>query len=70
MIQSEKYTCRTKHIDIKFHSTKQLTETGNLNMDLCPSKFMTTDILNISVAIHELKILIKLKLTTASLLRD
>lgn len=46
MIQSEKYTCATKHTNIKFHFIKNLRETGIIDFVYCPSKLMTADVLS------------------------
>lgn len=36
---------KTKHIDIKFFSVKHLKETGIIDLEYCPSKLMTVDVL-------------------------
>lgn len=45
MIQSDKRQSRTKHIDIKIHSIKHLRDTGIIDLEYCPTKMMTADLL-------------------------
>lgn len=45
MAETEKYTRRTKHIDIRFHAFKHLKEEGVVDMKYCPTKLMTANIL-------------------------
>lgn len=45
MMESDKYTRRTKHTDIEFHTIKHLKEEGIIDIQYCSSKLMTPDIL-------------------------
>lgn len=44
MIESAKYTPRTKHIDIRYHLIKDLREKGTVNIEYCPTKLMIADV--------------------------
>lgn len=45
MIESPKYTNRTKHVDIKYHCIRNLKENGTIDLKYCPTKSMTADTL-------------------------
>ena len=45
MIQSDKFSNRTKHMDLKFHFIKEMNHDGLVDFVYCPSTEMTADIL-------------------------
>ncbi|UYV77486.1 hypothetical protein LAZ67_15001230 [Cordylochernes scorpioides] len=45
LLNSEKVTARTKHIDIKFHFIKDLISNNCLSLNYCPTEKMLADIL-------------------------
>lgn len=45
IIESEKHSNKSKHIDIKYHAHKNLKENGTIKLCYCPSKLMIADIL-------------------------
>ncbi|XP_058817759.1 uncharacterized protein LOC131681069 [Topomyia yanbarensis] len=50
MIQSEKFSNRTKHIDTKYNFVKDLNTTGAIKYVYCPSEQMVADLLTKPVA--------------------
>lgn len=53
MAENEKYTRRTKHIDIRFHAIKRLREESIIDMLYCSTKFRTADILTKPIPKHD-----------------
>lgn len=47
---SDFYRPRTKHIDVRFHHTRQLVEHGVINIEFCESTKMVADSLTKAVA--------------------
>ena len=45
MLDNEKYSNRTKHMDIKFHFVKHHVMNGNIMFHYCPTEDMTADLL-------------------------
>lgn len=45
MIQSERSSSRTKHIDVKYHLLRDLREQGIINVKYCPTDKMTADMM-------------------------
>ena len=45
LASSDKYHQKTKHIDLRFHLLKDLTEKGTIKMEYKESEHMTADIL-------------------------
>ncbi|KXJ81858.1 hypothetical protein RP20_CCG017423 [Aedes albopictus] len=45
MLDSEKYSNRTKHIDTRYHFTKDLQQTGIVKFIYCPTEKMLADLL-------------------------
>ena len=44
MLENEKSSSRTKHIDIKYHYVRDVYRYGNDNIKYCPSEQMTADL--------------------------
>lgn len=66
MIQSKKYTCKTKHIYIKFHFIKHSRETGIIDLEHFSNKLMIPDVFtkpmpkpNIKLAIISSEIMVE-----------
>lgn len=50
MLQSEKFSNRTKHIDTRYNFAKDLYQTGVIKYVYCPSEVMVADLLTKPVA--------------------
>ena len=45
LIENKKFSNRTKHIDIKFHYSRELKMRGIMDYEYCPTSEMTADML-------------------------
>lgn len=57
MLKAEKLNSRTKHIDIKYHFTRELENTGKVEFKYCPTEKMIADILTKPLASIKMKTL-------------
>jgi hypothetical protein len=44
-IENQKYSSRTKHIDVKYHYTREMVESKKINLEYCKSEDNVADIL-------------------------